>query len=69
MRGKNLVKLLRAIELLSKPDGATIEEMGERLQSKGFRRLQEQGRRLSILRISIRRSCWSRHLISFVGSL
>jgi len=32
MRGKNLVKLLRAIELLSKPDGATMEEMGEHLQ-------------------------------------
>ena len=32
MRGKNLVKLLRAMELLSKPDGATMEEIGEHLQ-------------------------------------
>ena len=31
MRGKNFVKLLRAIDLLAKPGGATIEEMGESL--------------------------------------
>lgn len=32
MRGKNLVKFLRAVELLSKPEGTTIEEMSEHLQ-------------------------------------
>ena len=32
MRGKNLIKLLRALELLSKPAGTTIEEMAENLE-------------------------------------
>jgi len=32
MRGKNLIKLLKAIELLSKPEGTTIEEMGAKLE-------------------------------------
>jgi len=31
MRGKNLIKLLKALELLSKPEGTTIEEMGAQL--------------------------------------
>jgi len=32
MRGKNLIKLLRALELLSKKTGTTIEEMAEHLE-------------------------------------
>jgi predicted DNA-binding transcriptional regulator YafY len=32
MRGKNLVKLLKTIDLLARPQGATIEEMGEKLE-------------------------------------
>ena len=32
MRGKNLIKLLKALELLSKPEGTTIEEMGTQLE-------------------------------------
>ena len=32
MRGKNLIKLLKALELLSKSDGTTIEEMGAQLE-------------------------------------
>jgi len=32
MRGKNLIKLLRALELFSKPEGTTIEEMAEHLE-------------------------------------
>jgi predicted DNA-binding transcriptional regulator YafY len=32
MRGKNLIKLLKALELLSKPEGTTIEEMGSQLE-------------------------------------
>lgn len=31
MRGKNLIKLLRALELFSKPEGTTIEEISEHL--------------------------------------
>jgi len=31
MRGKNLIKLLKALELLSKPEGTTIEDMGVQL--------------------------------------
>lgn len=31
MRGKNLIKLLTAIDLLSKPEGVTIGELGDRL--------------------------------------
>jgi len=31
MRGKNLIKLLKALDLLSKPEGTTIEEMGTQL--------------------------------------
>jgi len=31
MRGKNLIKLLKALELLSKTEGTTIEEMGAQL--------------------------------------
>ena len=31
MRGKNLIKLLKALELLSKPEGTTIEEMAAQL--------------------------------------
>ncbi len=32
MRGKNLIKLLKALELLSKPEGTTIGEMGSQLE-------------------------------------
>lgn len=32
MRGKNLIKLLKTLELLSKPEGTTIEEMGVQLE-------------------------------------
>jgi len=32
MRGKNLIKLLKALDLLSKPEGATIEEMRKELE-------------------------------------
>ncbi len=32
MRGKNLIKLLKAIELLSKKEGTTIEEMADHLE-------------------------------------
>ena len=32
MRGKNLIKLLKALDLLSKPEGTTIEEMGTQLE-------------------------------------
>jgi len=32
MRGANLVKLLRAIDLLSRPSGATVAELSERLE-------------------------------------
>ena len=32
MRGKNLIKMLRAIDLLAKPEGTTIEELGEHLE-------------------------------------
>jgi len=32
MRGRNLIKLLKAIELLSKKEGTTIEEMAENLE-------------------------------------
>ena len=31
MRGKNLIKLLKALDLLSKPEGTTIEEMAAQL--------------------------------------
>ena len=32
MRGRNLIKLLKALELFSKPEGTTIEEMAEHLE-------------------------------------
>ncbi len=32
MRGANLIKLLRAIDLLSRPSGATVNELSERLE-------------------------------------
>jgi len=32
MRGKNLIKLLRGLDLLSKPEGTTIEELGTELE-------------------------------------
>ncbi|NQT57174.1 MAG: transcriptional regulator [Desulfobacteraceae bacterium] len=32
MRGRNLIKLLKALELFSKPEGTTIEEMAEYLE-------------------------------------
>jgi predicted DNA-binding transcriptional regulator YafY len=32
MRGRNLIKLLKAVDLLSKPMGTTIEEMAENLE-------------------------------------
>lgn len=32
MRGKNLIKLLKALELFSKPGGTTIEEMAQHLE-------------------------------------
>ncbi|MCK5437016.1 MAG: WYL domain-containing transcriptional regulator [Desulfobulbaceae bacterium] len=32
MRGRNLVNLLRAVDLISRPQGATIEELGEHLE-------------------------------------
>jgi len=32
MRGKNLIKLLKALEILSKPQGTTIEQMGTELE-------------------------------------
>ena len=32
MRGKNLIKLLRALEILSKPEGTTIEQMAAQLE-------------------------------------
>mgnify|MGYP005637673911 CR=1 FL=1 len=32
MRGKNLIKLLKALEILSNPEGTTIEQMASRLE-------------------------------------
>jgi predicted DNA-binding transcriptional regulator YafY len=32
MRGKNLIKLLKALEILSKPEGTTIEQMATQLE-------------------------------------
>ena len=32
MRGKNLIKLLKALDILSNPDGTTIEQMVRRLE-------------------------------------
>jgi hypothetical protein len=32
MRGRNLIKLLKTIDLLSRPQGATFEEMEKKLE-------------------------------------